>query len=39
MTKIIDEPAGRVYPGGTAAIGRVVDEGLQTEVDGLFVCE
>ena len=86
MTKIVDEPAGRVYPdgtvskpvterdrsrlqegssiakeilvkagansgsivvsrpqgghpGGTAAIGRVVDENLQTEVDNLFVCD
>ncbi len=86
MTKIVDEPAGRVYPdgtvskpvterdwtrlregssiakeilvkagadgksivisnpqgahpGGTAAIGRVVDENLQTGVDNLFVCD
>ncbi len=27
------------HPGGTAAIGEVVDEDLQTEVDGLFVCD
>ncbi len=27
------------HPGGTAAIGRVVDSGLQTEVRGLFVCD
>ena len=86
MTKIVDEPAGHVYPdgkftkpvterdrsrlmegstisreilvragadsksivvskvqgahpGGTAAIGRVVDANLQTKVDNLFVCD
>jgi len=84
MTKIIDEPSGRVnpdgsvskpvterdrkrlnegsrisreilaragarnfhvskvqggHPGGTAAIGKVVDKNLQTEVDNLFVCD
>jgi choline dehydrogenase-like flavoprotein len=86
MTKIIDDPAGRVYkdgtfskpitardrerlqegfsisreilvkagaksksitasrvqgahPGGTAAIGTVVDTDLQTKVDNLFVCD
>ncbi len=86
MTKIIDEPAGRVYPdgsvskpvtkrdrhrlnegssisreilikagadpksifiskpqgahpGGTAAIGTVVDKDLQTEINNLFVCD
>ena len=27
------------HPGGTAAIGTVVDRDLQTEVDGLFVCD
>jgi choline dehydrogenase-like flavoprotein len=27
------------HPGGTAAIGRVVDKNLQTEVDNLFVCD
>ncbi len=31
-------PVG-AHPGGTAAIGDVVDENLQTEVDGLFVCD
>lgn len=25
--------------GGTAAIGRVVDTDLRTEVDGLYVCD
>jgi len=86
MTKIADEPAGRVYPdrkffkpvtqrdrqrlhqgssisreilvkagadsssivvskvqgahpGGTAAIGSVVDENLQTKIENLFVCD
>jgi len=27
------------HPGGTAAIGRVVDSNLQTEVNNLFVCD
>jgi len=27
------------HPGGTAAIGRVVDKDLQTNVDNLFVCD
>jgi len=27
------------HPGGTAAIGQIVDENLQTVVDGLFVCD
>jgi choline dehydrogenase-like flavoprotein len=27
------------HPGGTAAIGEVVDTNLQTEVDNLFVCD
>lgn len=31
-------PVG-AHPGGTAAIGEVVDEDLQTEVDGLFACD
>ncbi len=31
-------PAGS-HPGGTAAIGRVVDAGLQTEREGLYVCD
>jgi choline dehydrogenase-like flavoprotein len=84
MTKICDEPSGRVYPdgsvskrvtardkeklvrgstisreilakvgarnicvsrvqgghpGGTAAVGNIVDSNLQTEVDSLFVCD
>jgi hypothetical protein len=27
------------HPGGTAAIGKVVDDGLQTAVENLFVCD
>jgi choline dehydrogenase-like flavoprotein len=27
------------HPGGTAAIGTVVDRDLQTKIDGLFVCD
>jgi choline dehydrogenase-like flavoprotein len=27
------------HPGGTAAIGKVVDKDLQTKIDGLFVCD
>ena len=27
------------HPGGTAAVGKVVDADLQTKVDGLFVCD
>ena len=34
----ITKPQG-AHPGGTAAIGRVVDKQLQTSIDGLFVCD
>jgi len=34
----ISGPQG-AHPGGTAAIGQIVDENLQTSVDGLFVCD
>ncbi len=27
------------HPGGTAAIGEVVDQNLETKVSGLFVCD
>jgi choline dehydrogenase-like flavoprotein len=27
------------HPGGTAAIGKVVDKNFQTKADGLFVCD
>ncbi len=36
---ILNDNPGGAHPGGTAAIGRVVDSSLQTEVDGLFVCD
>jgi len=32
------KPAG-AHPGGTAAVGKVVDTNLQTDIDGLFVCD
>ena len=32
------KPQG-AHPGGTAAIGRIVDKQLQTDIDGLFVCD
>jgi len=35
---VVSKVAG-AHPGGTAAIGEVVDSGLQTEVDNLFVCD
>ena len=27
------------HPGGTSAVGKVVDKDLQTKIDGLFVCD
>ena len=35
---IVSKPQGG-HPGGSAAIGRVVNKDLQTEVDNLFVCD
>ncbi len=35
---IVSKPQG-AHHGGTAAIGTVVDENLQTDVEGLFVCD
>ncbi|MBN2556398.1 MAG: GMC family oxidoreductase [Anaerolineales bacterium] len=35
---IVSGPGG-AHPGGTAAIGRVVDRSLQTEVPGLHICD
>ncbi len=35
---IVSVPQG-AHPGGTAAIGRVVDENLETEIKNLFVCD
>lgn len=34
----VSNPLG-AHPGGTAAIGEIVDENLQTDIDGLFVCD
>ena len=35
---VVSKPQG-AHPGGTAAIGKVVDADLQTKVDNLFVCD
>jgi len=35
---VVSKPQG-AHPGGTAAVGRVVDKDLQTDVSGLFVCD
>ncbi len=35
---VVSRPQG-AHPGGTAAVGRVVNGDLQTEVEGLFVCD
>lgn len=35
---IVSRPAG-AHPGGTAAVGRVVDNNLETRISNLFVCD
>jgi len=35
---VVSGPQG-AHPGGTAAIGKIVDENLQTRVENLFVCD
>lgn len=35
---VVSKPQG-AHPGGTAAVGKVVDKDLQTNVDNLFVCD
>ncbi|MCR4405547.1 MAG: GMC family oxidoreductase [Anaerolineae bacterium] len=35
---VVSKPQG-AHPGGTAAMGKVVDKHLQTKVDSLFVCD
>lgn len=35
---MVSKPQG-AHPGGTAAIGTVVDSGLQTQIEGLFVAD
>ena len=36
---LISTPARGAHPGGTAAIGEVVDNNLETEIEGLFICD
>jgi choline dehydrogenase-like flavoprotein len=38
-TSLVSTPARGAHPGGTAAIGRVVDLNLETEIDNLFVAD
>jgi len=35
---LVSKPQGG-HPGGTAAIGKIVDKNLQTKIDNLFVCD
>jgi choline dehydrogenase-like flavoprotein len=39
VKKTMVSKAQGAHPGGTSAIGRVVDSNLQTEVNNLFVCD
>ena len=36
---LVSSPARGAHPGGTAAIGEVVDSNLETEIEGLFVAD
>lgn len=36
---LVDSAIQGAHPGGSAAIGKVVDNNLQTKVDNLFVCD
>jgi choline dehydrogenase-like flavoprotein len=38
-TSLVSTPARGAHPGGTAAIGRVVDCNLETEIENLFVAD
>lgn len=38
-TSLVSTPARGAHPGGTAAIGRVVDLNLETEIENLFVAD
>ena len=38
-TTLTSTPARGAHPGGTAAIGEVVDKNLETEISGLFVAD
>jgi choline dehydrogenase-like flavoprotein len=35
---LVSKPQG-AHPGGTAAVGEIVDQDLQTEINNLFVCD
>jgi choline dehydrogenase-like flavoprotein len=35
---LVSRPQG-AHPGGTAAIGKIVDKDMQTNIDNLFVCD
>jgi len=35
---LVSKPQG-AHPGGTCAIGKIVDKNLQTEIENLFVCD
>ncbi|MDY9923147.1 GMC family oxidoreductase N-terminal domain-containing protein [Methanobacterium sp.] len=36
---LVSTPARGAHPGGTAAVGEVVDKNLETEIEGLYVCD
>ncbi|EKF84968.1 GMC family oxidoreductase N-terminal domain-containing protein [Methanobacterium formicicum] len=36
---LVSTPARGAHPGGTAAVGEVVDKDLETEIEGLYVCD
>ncbi|MCK9150707.1 FAD-dependent oxidoreductase [Methanobacterium alcaliphilum] len=36
---IVISPVRGAHPGGSAAMGRVVDESLQTEIEGLYIAD
>ena len=38
-TTLVSTPPRGAHPGGTAALGEVVDENLETEIQGLFVVD
>jgi choline dehydrogenase-like flavoprotein len=38
-TRLVSTPARGAHPGGTAAIGSVVDSNLETEIENLFVAD
>ncbi len=36
---LVSTPARGAHPGGTAAVGEVVDKNLETEIENLFVAD